>query len=49
VRVKRAAQIADLARTGEVDLIIMLKHAGRFRQMLLGSTTAKVLNEADGR
>ncbi len=37
-----AAQIADVARTGAFDLIIMPTHAGRFRQMLLGSTTAKV-------
>jgi nucleotide-binding universal stress UspA family protein len=28
-------------------MIIMPTHAGRFRQMLLGSTTAKVLNDAD--
>ncbi len=42
-----AAQIAALARTGGFDLIIMPTHAGRFRRMLLGSTTAKVLNDAD--
>jgi nucleotide-binding universal stress UspA family protein len=42
-----AAQIAEVARTGGFDLIIMPTHAGRFRQMLLGSTTAKVLNDAD--
>lgn len=42
-----AAQIAEAARTGEFDLIVMPTHAGRFRQMLLGSTTAKVLNDAD--
>ena len=42
-----AAQIAEVARTGEFDLIVMPTHAGRFRQMLLGSTTAKVLNDAD--
>jgi nucleotide-binding universal stress UspA family protein len=42
-----AAQIAELARTGGFDLIVMPTHAGRFRQMLLGSTTAKVLNDAD--
>ena len=42
-----AAEIAELARIGGFDLIIMPTHAGRFRQMLLGSTTAKVLNDAD--
>ena len=41
------AQIAGVARTGGFDLIIMPTHAGRFRRMLLGSTTAKVLNDAD--
>jgi nucleotide-binding universal stress UspA family protein len=42
-----AAQIAEVARAGEFDLIVMPTHAGRFRQMLLGSTTAKVPNDAD--
>jgi nucleotide-binding universal stress UspA family protein len=42
-----AAQIAEFARTGGFDLIIMPTHAGRFRRMLLGSTTAKVLNDAE--
>ena len=42
-----AGQIAEIARTGAFDLIIMPTHAGRFRQMLLGSTTAKVLNDSD--
>jgi nucleotide-binding universal stress UspA family protein len=41
-----AAQIAEVARTRAFDLIIMPTHAGRFRRMLLGSTTAKVLNDA---
>jgi nucleotide-binding universal stress UspA family protein len=41
-----ADQIAETAKNG-FDLIIMPTHAGTFRQMLLGSTTAKVLNEAD--
>ena len=41
-----AEQIAETARTGGFDLIIMPTHAGRFRRMLLGSTTAKVLNDA---
>ena len=42
-----AAQIAEFARTDGFDLIIMPTHAGRFRRMLLGSTTVKVLNDAD--
>ncbi len=41
-----AAQISEVARTGGFDLIVMPTHAGRFRSMLLGSTTAKVLNDA---
>ncbi len=41
-----AAQIAEVARTGKFDFIVMPTHAGRFRRMLLGSTTAKVLNDA---
>src|ERR1700691_5721780 len=40
-----AAQIAQTAKNG-FDLIIMPTHAGTFRRMLLGSTTAKVLNDA---
>jgi len=42
-----AEQIAEVARTGGFDLIVMPTHAGRFRRTLLGSTTAKVLNDAD--
>jgi nucleotide-binding universal stress UspA family protein len=42
-----ADQIAETANSGGFDLIIMPTHAGRFRRMLLGSTTAKVLNDAD--
>lgn len=42
-----AAEIAEVARTRRFDLIVMPTHAGRFRRMLLGSTTAKVLNDAD--
>jgi nucleotide-binding universal stress UspA family protein len=42
-----AAQISEVARRGGFDLIVMPTHAGRFRRMLLGSTTAKVLNDAD--
>ena len=41
-----ATEIAQAARSG-FDLIIMPTHAGTFRRMLLGSTTAKVLNDAD--
>jgi nucleotide-binding universal stress UspA family protein len=41
-----AVQIAEVARNS-FDLIIMPTHAGTFRRMLLGSTTAKVLNDAD--
>ncbi len=41
-----ATQIAQVARNG-FDLIIMPTHAGTFRRMLLGSTTAKVLDGAD--
>jgi nucleotide-binding universal stress UspA family protein len=42
-----ATQIAKVAREGRFDLIVMPTHAGIFRQMLLGSTTAKVLDDAD--
>src|SRR6202166_5421244 len=42
-----ATQIAQLARTDRFDLIIMPTHAGVFRRTLLGSTTAKVLNDTD--
>src|SRR5215469_11714411 len=42
-----AARIAEIARTGRFDLVVMPTHAGRFRRMLLGSTTAKVLNDVD--
>lgn len=42
-----AEEIAEVARSGACDLIIMPTHAGRFRRMLLGSTTAKVLNDAE--
>jgi nucleotide-binding universal stress UspA family protein len=41
-----ATQIAEVAKSG-FDLIIMPTHAGTFRRMLLGSTTAKVLNDTD--
>jgi nucleotide-binding universal stress UspA family protein len=39
-------RIGEIARDEEFDLIIIPTHAGRFRQMLLGSTAAKVLNDA---
>jgi nucleotide-binding universal stress UspA family protein len=42
-----ATQIALVAKDAPFDLIIMPTHAGSFRRMLLGSTTAKVLNDAD--
>src|ERR1700733_13164361 len=42
-----ATEIARVAREGRFDLIIMPTHAGIFRQMLLGRTTAKVINDAD--
>lgn len=42
-----ASLIAEIARKHKFDLIMMPTHAGRFRQMLLGSTTAKVLDGAD--
>jgi nucleotide-binding universal stress UspA family protein len=41
-----ATQIAQVAKSG-FDLIIMPTHAGIFRRMLLGSTTAKVLDDVD--
>jgi nucleotide-binding universal stress UspA family protein len=42
-----ATEISRVARAEGFSIIIMPTHAGRFRQMLLGSTTAKVLNDAD--
>jgi nucleotide-binding universal stress UspA family protein len=42
-----AFEIARIARENRFDLIIMPTHAGIFRQMLIGSTTAKVINDAD--
>jgi nucleotide-binding universal stress UspA family protein len=41
-----AREIAATARNG-FDMVMMPTHAGTFRRMLLGSTTAKVLNDAD--
>lgn len=42
-----ADEITRTANAAAFDLIIMPTHAGRFRRMLLGSTTAKVLGDAD--
>src|SRR5277367_6266997 len=42
-----ATEIARVAREDRFDLIIMPTHAGIFRQTLLGSTTAKIINDAD--
>src|SRR5260370_2846827 len=41
-----AALIMVEAKKGRFDLIMMPTHAGQFRQMLLGSTTTKVLSDA---
>jgi nucleotide-binding universal stress UspA family protein len=41
-----AEQIALQAKSG-FDLIVMPTHAGTFRRMLIGSITAKVLNDVD--
>ena len=38
-----AAEIVDVAGTEDIDLIVMPTHAGHFRRLFLGSTTAKVL------
>lgn len=42
-----ATRVAQTVREGGFDLIVMPTHAGAFRRTLLGSTTAKVLNDAD--
>jgi nucleotide-binding universal stress UspA family protein len=42
-----ARAIDEVARKNGIDFIIMPTHAGTFRRMLLGSTTAKVLNDVD--
>jgi nucleotide-binding universal stress UspA family protein len=41
-----ATQIVAIARKG-FDLIMMPTHSSRFRRVLLGSTTAKILDDAD--
>ena len=50
-RILLAGEVSSLivatAKQNNTDLIIMPTHAGRFRRMLLGSTTAKVLDGAD--
>ena len=40
-----SAEIVDVARTEDIDLIVMPTHAGQFRRLVLGSTTAKVLDQ----
>lgn len=42
-----ATGIARVAREDRFHLIIMPAHSGTFRQLLLGSTAAKVLNDLD--
>ncbi len=42
-----ATRIAEVAKRDGIDLIIMPTHGGLFRRTLLGSTTAKVLNDAE--
>lgn len=42
-----ATAIAATAKKSSFDLIVLPTHAGRFRRMLLGSTTAKVLGAAE--
>jgi nucleotide-binding universal stress UspA family protein len=42
-----ATEIVNTAKNGKFDLIMMPTHAGRFRRTLLGSTAAKVLDQAD--
>ena len=39
-------RIVEAADNHKFDLIVMPTHAGRFRRFLLGSTTAKVLNDS---
>jgi nucleotide-binding universal stress UspA family protein len=42
-----ASLVSEIAKKEKYDLILMPTHAGRFRRMLLGSTTAKVLDDAE--
>jgi nucleotide-binding universal stress UspA family protein len=39
--------IAETAKKSEFDLIVMPTHPGRFRRMLVGSTSARVLDRAE--
>jgi nucleotide-binding universal stress UspA family protein len=41
-----ASEIAKFARENAFDLVIMPTHGNKFRQKLLGSTTARVINDA---
>jgi nucleotide-binding universal stress UspA family protein len=44
-----AREIVDCARTESASLVVMPTHGyGRFRRLLLGSVTAKVLHDLDG-
>jgi nucleotide-binding universal stress UspA family protein len=42
-----ATEIARVAKEGRFSMITMPTHGGFFRQMVIGSTTAKVINDAD--
>jgi len=42
-----ASVIAETAKKSDFDLIVMPTHAGNFRRMLVGSTAAKVLDDAE--
>lgn len=41
-----APEIIDVARTEDIDLIVIPTHAGQFRRLVLGSTMANVLTHA---
>jgi nucleotide-binding universal stress UspA family protein len=40
-----ARTIGAYTKANGIDLVVMSTHSGRFRQMLLGSTTARVIND----
>jgi len=42
-----AGVLAEFAKKNKIDLIMMPTYASRFRRMLLGSTTARMLDDAD--
>lgn len=42
-----ASLITETAKKGDFDLIVMPTHAGKIQRMLLGSTAAKVLDDAE--